>query len=248
MTALIGAIGVRDVTPLLVEGLRRAQPQHDSAGAALLSADGRSLSVQRCAGGLPELERRLTGVALSNAGIAHARLNARGAAGDIQAHPQVSGDIAVVLNGEIDNHRTVRAMLEAKGYEFESGTDTEVAAHLIHHLHLKGGGLFEAVRTACALLDGFYALAVVAASEPDVLVAAHHGSPLVVGIATDGRLLASDSAALLPWTRDCIFLEDGDVAELRREDVRIVDRRGAVARRSLRPLPAAAPPRSIRAP
>lgn len=160
---------------------------------------------------------------------------------------QVSGEISVVHAGDIDNYRSVRAMLEAKGYAFRSAADSELAAHLIHHLRRKGGSLFDAVRTATALLDGFYALAVRAASEPDCLVAAHHGSPLVVGIAADGRLLASDSAALLPWTRDCIFLEDGDVAELRRADVRIADRRGALVRRTLRALPPATPPRSVRA-
>lgn len=241
MTALVGAIGPRNVTPLLVEGLRRVQRAHDSAGLALLNPDGRSLSVERCVGGVGDLEQRLAGLsALSRAGIAHTRNASRGEPSERNAHPQVSGDIAVVHNGDFDNYRTVRAMLEAKGYEFRSDTDTEVAAHLIHHLHRKGGGLFQAVHSAIPLLDGVYALAVVAGSDPDCLVAAHHGSPLIIGATADGRVVASDSAALMPWTRRCLVLEDGDVAELRREHVRILDRRGIVARRLLRSLRPAA--------
>ena len=244
MTGLVGAVARRDVTPMLVEGLRRLEyRRYDSAGIALLQGVEGRLDWRRCAGRVAELERRLGGVALAHAGIAHTRHATRGEPADHNAHPQVShGIIAVAHNGDVTNYRVVRAMLEAKGYDFESDTDTEVIAHLIHDFHKKQRGLLRAVRQAIAVLDGRYAIAVVAAAEAGGLVVACHGSPLVIGIGAEGQWVTSDAAAMQPWTRHSIFLADGDVAELRRDQLSVVDRYGhsfVHTLRAGRPEPAA---------
>lgn len=238
MTGLVGAVTQGDVRPMLAEGLRRLEfMRYDSAGFALLHSGAGTLDVARHVGRVHELEQQLGDHAQADAGIAHTRRATRGVAEERNAHPQVShADIAVVHNGELTNDRVIRAMLEAKGYLFDSETDTEVIAHLIHDFHKKERWLLKAVREAVTLIDGRYAIAVVAASEPECLVVARHGSPLVIGIGAEGQCVASDTAALLPWTRRCIFLEEGDVAELRRDDLTIVDRRGHLVVRSVRTL------------
>jgi glutamine---fructose-6-phosphate transaminase (isomerizing) len=237
VTGLVGAVAQRDVTPLLMQGLHRlACRHHDSSGIALLHGPEGRLDWRRCAGPVSALERRLAGLSLAHAGIAHTRQATRGPASERNAHPQVShGTLAVAHNGDVTNYRVTRAMLEAKGYGFESDTDTEVIAHLIHDFHKKRRGLLHAVRQATAALDGRYAIAVVAAAEPDCLVVARHGSPLVIGLSDDGHWAASDVAALPAGTRRCIFLADGDVAELRRHEVSIVDRHGCDVVRTVRP-------------
>lgn len=243
MTGLVGAVARSDVTPLLVQGLRRLEyRQYDSAGIALLHGPEGRLDWRRCAGPVSELERRLAGISLAHAGIAHTRRATRGEAIERNAHPQVShGIVAVAHNGDITNYRVARAMLEAKGYAFESDTDTEVAAHLVHDFHKKRRGLLNAVRDAIAVLDGRYALAVVAAAEPDSLVVACHGSPLVIGAGDDGQWVSSDAAALPAGLHRTITLADGDVAELHRHELSVIDRHGCNVIRTLWPVSAAEP-------
>lgn len=227
MNGLLGAVSRDNVAPLLIEGLRRLdRPQRDAAGMALVRGSGGDLALHhwaRATGGARQL------AVWSRAGIAHTRVpDATG------VELRVSGGIAVAHSGHIGNHRVVRAMLEAKGYDFETDTGDEVAAHLLHCLYRKIGSLFHAVHTAGDLLGGRYTLAAVVAGETDGLVAARHGGPLVIGVAATGLMVASHAAALASWTQRNLFLEDGDVAELRGEGLRIMDRRGHLVLRSLR--------------
>lgn len=238
MTGLVAAVAASDVTPMLVEGLRRLEyRRYDSAGIALLhGAEGR-LDWRRCVGSISQLERRLAGIGPAHAGIAHTRYATVGPPAERNAHPQVSnGTVAVAHNGDVSNYRVVRSMLEAKGYEFNSDTDTEVIAHLIHDFHKKRRGLLLAVRDATQVLHGRYAGAVVAAAEPyPVLVC--HGSPLVVGIGPQGQWATSDAAALPAWAQRTLYLADGDVAELRGHDLSIIDRYGRRVTREPEPVP-----------
>ena len=160
-------------------------------------------------------------------GIAHTRWATHGVPSERNAHPHISGDsLAIVHNGIIENHEKLRAELQRGGYAFSSETDTEVIAHRIHH-HLKSAGdLFEAVRATVAELEGAYALAVVSERDPDRMILAREGCPVVIGLGVEENFVASDVAALLPVTRRFVFLEEGDVAEIRRTSVRIVDREG----------------------
>ena len=167
-------------------------------------------------------------------GIAHTRWATHGVPSERNAHPHISKDgIAIVHNGIIENHEELREEARREGYEFTSETDTEVIAHRIHH-HLKvTGDLFKAVRATVAELEGAYALAVVSQSDPDRIVVAREGCPVVIGLGEQENFVASDVAALLPVTRRFIFLEEGDVAEIRRESVRILDRDGNTAQRTV---------------
>jgi glucosamine--fructose-6-phosphate aminotransferase (isomerizing) len=168
-------------------------------------------------------------------GIAHTRWATHGVPSERNAHPHISRDgIAIVHNGIIENHEELRAEAQREGYEFTSETDTEVIAHRIHH-HLKvTGDLFKALRATVAELEGAYALAVVSQAEPDRIVIARQGCPVVIGLGEHENFVASDVAALLPVTRSFIFLEEGDVGEIRRESVRILDRDGNNARRDVK--------------
>lgn len=247
MTGLVAAVAPSDVTPMLVEGLRRLEyRRYDSAGIALLhGAEGR-LDWRRCVGSIRELEGRLAGVARAHAGIAHTRHATVGPPAERNAHPQVShGTVAVAQNGDISNYRVVRSMLEAKGYEFHSDTDAEVIAHLVHDFHKKRRGLLHAVRDATHILHGRYAVAVAAAAEPDLVVACH-GSPLVIGLGLQGQWATSDAAALPAWVRRTLHLADGDVAELRGRDLGIIDRYGrSVTREPELRAPHAIPPEPV---
>ena len=233
MCGIVGAIANRNVVPILTEGLKRLEYRgYDSAGIAVLNGGIRRV---RRVGRVAEMEgaaraERLDGIV----GIAHTRWATHGGVTEPNAHPHVSMDeIAVVHNGIIENHEEQRARLKALGYAFESQTDTEVVAHLIHH-HLQGSGdLFEATRAAVAELHGAYALGVVALKDPDTMTGARMGCPLVVGLGEGENFLASDVSALVAETRRVIYLEDGDVVALRRGDVRIVDRDGRAVERTV---------------
>src|SRR5690606_16588016 len=168
-------------------------------------------------------------------GIAHTRWATHGVPSERNAHPHISRDgIAIVHNGIIENHEELREELAGLGYTFTSETDTEVIAHRIHHHKQKLGDLFRAVRATVAELEGAYALAVIAEDSPETIVLARAGCPVVVGLGEGENFVASDVSALLPVTRRFIFLEEGDVAEIRRTNVRILDAEGNRANRPTR--------------
>jgi glucosamine--fructose-6-phosphate aminotransferase (isomerizing) len=225
MCGIVGAVAERNVVPILVEGLKRLEYRgYDSAGVAVLNGTGHMQRL-RAVGKVRMLEEALkTQPADGHLGIAHTRWATHGVPSERNAHPHVSRDgIAIVHNGIIENHEELRDELEKLGYTFESETDTEVIAHRIHHHLGRLGDLFRAVRATVAELEGAYALAVVAESDPDCIVLARVGCPVVIGLGIDENFVASDVAALLPVTRRFMFLEEGDVAEIRRARVRVID-------------------------
>ncbi|MCL4801510.1 MAG: glutamine--fructose-6-phosphate transaminase (isomerizing) [Burkholderiales bacterium] len=230
MCGIVGAIARRDIVPVLVEGLRRLEYRgYDSAGLAV--ADGR-LRRLRTEGRVAELaglaeRERFAG----RVGIAHTRWATHGVPSERNAHPHVSGGIAVVHNGIIENHEAMRARLAAAGYAFESDTDTEVIAHLLHQRLQETGSLVVATRAAVAELEGAYAIAVVAERDPDCVVVARKGAPLLLGLGDGENFAASDVSALLQVTQRVIYLEEGDVAELRLAGCRIFDPSGQTVER-----------------
>ncbi len=236
MCGIVGVVAERNAVPILMEGLRRLEYRgYDSAGLAVLTSEHRLARV-RAVGKVKVLEAALAADPIDgHVGIAHTRWATHGVPTTRNAHPHVSRDgIAIVHNGIIENHEALRAGLIDLGYGFDSETDTEVIAHRIHH-HLAGSaGLYEAVRATVAELQGAYALAVISERDPECVVVARAGCPVVIGLGIDENFVASDVAALLPVTRRFMFLEEGDVALVRRRSVRIVDFRGAEASRPVR--------------
>jgi glucosamine--fructose-6-phosphate aminotransferase (isomerizing) len=233
MCGIVGAIARRDVVPVLTEGLKRLEYRgYDSAGIAVL--DGVIRRVRRV-GRVAEMESAARAEGLKGVvGIAHTRWATHGGVTEPNAHPHVSrGEIAVVHNGIVENHEEQRARLKALGYAFESQTDTEVVAHLIHHYLRECGELFGATRRAVADLRGAYALGVVSIAHPDVMAGARMGCPLVVGLGDGESFLASDFSALVAHTRRVIYLEDGDVVALTRSGVEVVDASGAHVERQV---------------
>jgi glutamine---fructose-6-phosphate transaminase (isomerizing) len=236
MCGIVGAIAERNIVPILMEGLRRLEYRgYDSAGIAVLNGT-QHLKRLRTVGKVRMLEEALAGSPTSgHIGIAHTRWATHGVPSERNAHPHISKDaIAVVHNGIIENHEELREELKQAGYEFTSETDTEVIAHLIHrHLQMVGD-LFKAVRATVAELEGAYALAVVSEDDPERLILAREGCPVVVGLGVEENFVASDVAALLPVTRRFMFLEEGDVAEIRRISIRIIDKEGNSVERPVR--------------
>jgi glucosamine--fructose-6-phosphate aminotransferase (isomerizing) len=236
MCGIVGAVAERDIVPVLIEGLRRLEYRgYDSAGVAVLNGSG-AIKRLRTVGKVKMLEDALgSDPTHGGLGIAHTRWATHGVPSERNAHPHISRDgIAIVHNGIIENHEELRDEAKREGYEFSSETDTEVIAHRIHH-HLRvTGDLFKAVRATVAELEGAYALAVVSQDEPDRIVVAREGCPVVVGLGNEENFVASDVAALLPVTRRFIFLEEGDVADIRRKSIRILDREGNQARREVK--------------
>jgi glucosamine--fructose-6-phosphate aminotransferase (isomerizing) len=232
----VGVVAERNAVPILMEGLRRLEYRgYDSAGLAVLTSAHRLARV-RAVGKVKVLEAVLAADPIDgHVGIAHTRWATHGVPTTRNAHPHVSRDgIAIVHNGIIENHEALRAGLIDLGYGFDSETDTEVIAHRIHH-HLTGSAdLYEAVRATVAELQGAYALAVISERDPECVVVARAGCPVVIGLGIDENFVASDVAALLPVTRRFMFLEEGDVALVRRRSVRIVDPRGTEASRAVR--------------
>jgi len=228
MCGIVGAVAERDVTPLLLEGLRRLEYRgYDSAGLAVLDAEGR-LQRRREVGRVAALTTALGADPIrGGTGIAHTRWATHGIPHQRNAHPHVSSDeLALVHNGIIENHAALRRELETDGYRFTSDTDSEVVAHRIHQRRRTAATLFDAVRATVAELEGAYALCVLSQDDPGRLILARCGCPVVIGIGIREHFVASDVAALLPVTRRFIFLEEGDVAEITRETVRIVDADG----------------------
>ncbi|AKM30824.1 glutamine--fructose-6-phosphate aminotransferase [Pandoraea faecigallinarum] len=241
MCGIVGAVARRNVVPVLVEGLRRLEYRgYDSCGVAVLK-DGvpqRARSVSRVA----DLDEQLTQTQLAGeTGIAHTRWATHGAPVTNNAHPIFSRDeVALVHNGIIENHESLRDELRGLGYEFVSQTDTEVIAHLIHHMLSNGaaGDLYKAVRLATRRLHGAYAIAVFRKQEPHRVVGARAGSPLVVGVGEGENFLASDALALAGTTDQFIYLEEGDVVELSLDGVKIVDRNDNAVEREVRTVQA----------
>jgi glucosamine--fructose-6-phosphate aminotransferase (isomerizing) len=232
MCGIVGAVATRDITPILVEGLRRLEYRgYDSCGVALLQngALTRSRSTARVA----ELQSQIKQSALAgNLGISHTRWATHGAPVTANAHPHFSRDeVAVVHNGIIENYESIRADLKSAGYEFITETDSEVIAHLIHQLYR--GDLLAAVRAAVARFKGAYAIAVMHKGEPQRLVGARSGSPLVVGLGKEENFLSSDALALAGTTDQIIYLEDGDVVDIELKRVQIVDASGVPAQRQV---------------
>jgi glucosamine--fructose-6-phosphate aminotransferase (isomerizing) len=234
MCGIIGVVAERDAVPILMEGLRRMEYRgYDSAGVAVI--DRQRLKRLRSVGKVKMLQDSLNAAPISGTvGIAHTRWATHGVPTAENAHPHLSRDgIAIVHNGIIENHDALRGELKALGYDFTSETDTEVVAHRIHH-HLAGSSsLFEAVRKTVAELQGAYALAVISESDPDCVVMAREGCPAVIGLGEDENFAASDVSALLPVTRRFMFLEEGDVAEIRRRSVIVRDAAGGEVSRAV---------------
>jgi len=233
MCGIVGAIASRDIVPILTEGLKRLEYRgYDSAGIAVLNGSIRRV---RRVGRVSEMESAVRAEDLKGiVGIGHTRWATHGGVTEPNAHPHVSrNEIAVVHNGIIENHEEQRSRLKAMGYVFESQTDTEVVAHLLHHYFTATGDLFAATRKAVADLHGAYAIGVVALADPDTMTGARMGCPLVVGLGEGENFLASDVSALIAHTRKVIYLEDGDVVALRRDGVSIVDRDGTVVSRKV---------------
>ena len=234
MCGIVAAVAKTNVVPALIEGLEALEYRgYDSAGLALLTATG--LQRQRAKGKVRELAARNAAEPISGTcGIAHTRWATHGAPSERNAHPVVSRErLAVVHNGIIENHAELRSELIACGYEFATDTDTEVIAHLIDHARAGGKDFAGAVRHALTRLEGAYAIAALSAADPQRIVGARLGSPLVVGLADDAVYLASDVQALIRRTRRFIALEDGDVVEIDGATVRVSDRDGAPVERPI---------------
>ncbi|EMT5438080.1 MULTISPECIES: glutamine--fructose-6-phosphate transaminase (isomerizing) [Stenotrophomonas] len=226
MCGIVGAIADRDVVPVLIEGLKRLEYRgYDSSGIAVIDHAERSeVRRVRRTGRVSEMATAAEAEGFNAVlGIGHTRWATHGGVTEANAHPHISQGVALVHNGIIENHEEQREKLRALGYTFESQTDTEVIAHLIHH-HLKSGDdLLVALQHTVKELTGAYALAVVSRAEPERFVCARMGCPLLIGLGEGENFVASDVSAVISATRKVIFLEEGDTAEIRRDGVRIFD-------------------------
>jgi glucosamine--fructose-6-phosphate aminotransferase (isomerizing) len=235
MCGIVGAVAERNVVPILMEGLRRLEYRgYDSAGIAV--HNGQAINRVRRVGKVQELQNALDEHPLRGmSGISHTRWATHGVPNETNAHPHMSeDDIAIVHNGIIENYEELRADLLKNGFEFESQTDTEVVAHRIKHNLKKTGELSAAVKATVAELEGAYALAVMSASDPDKLILARAGCPVVVGLGIGENFVASDVAALLPVTRKFMFLDEGDIAVIEKDGVSVFDAEGKEVARPIK--------------
>lgn len=235
MCGIVGAVAEQNIVPTLVEGLRRLEYRgYDSAGVAVIGAD-KSIGLCRTVGKVAKLDEKLAENPLEGLiGVAHTRWATHGGVTEANAHPHVSGGrVAVIHNGIIENFQPIKDEMLAKGYKFDSETDTEVAAHLIHDYLKQGLDLVEAVGKAVERFEGAYALLVVDAEDPNRIVVSRVASPLVIGLGDGENFVASGVPALLPVTQRFIYLEQGDLAEIRRDGVRIVDTDGNAVEREV---------------
>jgi len=233
MCGIVGYVGSREAAPLLIQGLKRLEYRgYDSAGIATLSNG--AFKIQRSPGKLSNLLARLDGSpSPGSTGIGHTRWATHGRPTEGNAHPHTdcTGDIVVVHNGIFENFAERKEALRAAGHRFTSETDTEVFAHEVEAAF--EGDLAAAVRRAVGNLSGAYAVVVSTSAEPGVLVAARSGPPIVLGIGVGENYVASDPVALAPWTRDVLFLEDGDIARVDATGIRISDSEGLPRERVL---------------
>lgn len=235
MCGIVGYVGDKDAVPILLGGLKRLEYRgYDSAGVAV--RQGERIEVRRSVGKLMKLEQALLGKELhGHIGIGHTRWATHGKPSEQNAHPHRSEGCVLVHNGIIENYVPLRQQLERDGYKFESETDTEVVAHLINKFVKKGMRLGEAVRAATKEIRGSYAIAVISEREPDTIVAARSGCPLVVGKSEGAAFVASDVMAMLDHTRDVLYLEEGDVAEVGPSGIMLTDCEGrAVSRQTMK--------------
>ncbi len=235
MCGIVGGIAQRNVVPILLEGLRRLEYRgYDSAGLAVINKQ--QIFRKRELGKVKGLELLLDADPIAGTiGIAHTRWATHGKPSTANAHPHISHDkIAVVHNGIIENHESLRKIHQQQGYEFTSETDTEVIVHEIHHALDATDSLLNAVKAAVKKLDGAYALGIISADEPDTLIACRKGSPLVIGVGFGEYFIASDVAALLPVTQRFIFLEEGDIAKISINELLIYDAQDQLVKRPIK--------------
>tara|TARA_R110002049_G_scaffold20717_32_gene76123 strand:+ start:23543 stop:25375 length:1833 start_codon:yes stop_codon:yes gene_type:complete len=235
MCGIVGAVAERNIVPILVEGLRRLEYRgYDSAGVAVVQED-QSIGLCRTVGKVAELEEKLQSHPLSGRiGVAHTRWATHGGVTEENAHPHLSGNrVAVIHNGIIENFQPIKDSLLKKGYEFSSETDTEAAAHLVHDYLKQGLDLVEAVTKSVAQFQGAYALLVIDSEDPERIVVSRVASPLVIGLGLGENFVASGVPALLPVTQRFIYLEQGDIAEIRRDKVTIFDADGKEVEREV---------------
>ncbi len=233
MCGIVGYVGDQEAVPILLDGLRRLEYRgYDSAGVAVLH-DG-AIEMRRSVGKLANLEKALAARAIhGRTGIGHTRWATHGKPSEQNAHPHRSDGCVLVHNGIIENYVALKQELQRDGHHFQSETDTEVVAHLIGRHMKRGGSLVEAVRTAMREIRGSYAIAVICEREPQTLVAARSGCPLVIGRCAGATLVASDVMAMLAHTREVTYLEEGDVALMTPSQVSITDAAGAPVRRTV---------------
>lgn len=219
MCGIIGYIGFRQVIPVLLNGLKRLEYRgYDSAGVGVINK--KRVNVIKASGKISNLEELLKDFDEdSRIGIGHTRWATHGAPTDINAHPHTNGTstIAIVHNGIIENYRALKIMLKEMGYQFASETDSEVIAHLISYFYEKEKNLFNATRMALHEVEGAYGICVISSEEPDKIICARKGSPLIIGVGDGEHFVASDAPAILEYTNNVIFLEDGDIAEITKE-------------------------------
>ena len=239
MCGIIGYVGKREVSPILLDGLKRLEYRgYDSAGVAVCTPDGR-MEIHKTQGKLKHLVEMLNGHAPSGTlGIGHTRWATHGAPNDVNAHPHAdcTGQLALIHNGIVENYVELRADLKSRGHMFKSETDTEVIAHLIEDEFKARGassalGLIDATRAALRKLRGAYSIGVVDARVPNLIIGARHFSPLVVGVGDGENLLASDIPAILAYTRRALVIEDGELVALTPEQVRVYSLDGEVVER-----------------
>ncbi|MFT6407554.1 MAG: glucosamine--fructose-6-phosphate aminotransferase (isomerizing) [Arenicella sp.] len=233
MCGIVGAVSNRDVTAILIDGLKRLEYRgYDSAGLAVVDAN-QELDLRRSVGRVVNLENICDGVS-GFTGVAHTRWATHGRPAENNAHPHTSSSqVAVVHNGIIENHNELRALQKQQGFPFSSETDTEVIVHQIDWHMQQGQGLLEAVQTTVKELRGAYGLGVVSKHEPDLLVAARSGSPLLIGLGDGENFIASDMSALIPVSQRYMVMEDGDIAKITSTTVEIFDLNGAPVEREI---------------
>jgi len=233
MCGIVGAVATRNITPVLIDGLKRLEYRgYDSAGLAVVNAE-QELNLERSVGRVVNLEAlcdNTDGVI----GVAHTRWATHGRPATNNAHPHTSSSqVAVVHNGIIENHKELRVQQKQKGFIFSSETDTEVIVHQID-LHMQNGqGLLQAVQSTVKELEGAYGLGVISKQEPNTLIAARSGSPLLIGLGEGENFIASDMSALIPVSKKYIVLEDGDIAKITSSSIEIFDASGETVTRDI---------------
>jgi glucosamine--fructose-6-phosphate aminotransferase (isomerizing) len=238
MCGIVCGVAERNIVPILLEGLKRLEYRgYDSSGIALLDSDGQFKRV-RSIGKIVNLEKNILSQETEfsgNIGIAHTRWATHGVPAENNAHPHIcNNQVAVVHNGIIENYQALKSSQLQEGYQFTSETDTEVVAHCIHKQLNSSKSLLEAVQQAVTYFEGAYALGVISPEYPETLIAARKGSPLVIGVGIGEYFIASDVSALLPVTQNFIFLEEGDIAEINRQSVKVFDVSGDLIERSIK--------------
>jgi len=236
MCGIVGGICQNNITPLLIDGLKHLEYRgYDSAGLVVLTHDN-VLQRARAAGKVTNLEGCINAEIVNGTiGIAHTRWATHGKPSTKNAHPHICNDsVGVVHNGIIENFLALKTQQQVQGYRFTSDTDTEVIAHGIHQALKKCGTLLEAVQTAITTFQGAYGVGVISPQHPGHIVAARSGSPLVIGLGDKGNFIASDQMALISITKQFIFLEEGDIADITKDSVTIFDKNGTKVEREIK--------------